>query len=444
MPHYRAVADAVAADITAGKMKPGMRLPPQRTFAYERGIAVSTASRVYTELIRRGLVIGEVGRGTFVRAPETLRASISGEAADASIDMQIATALSLEQAALLAPALKQLSGPAALYGAFDALGPLGPIGAGEIVARFLRRKRWSPDRDGVLFTSGGRQAVAAVVAGLCKPGDRIGVEPLTYPSVMRTAAQLGLHLMPLAMDSEGIDEAVLSKMHRAKPLTAIYIQPSIHNPLGASMSPERREAVAQALKKLGIACIEDGAFAFLSDATPLAAYAPEHVIYVESLQKRIAPGVGLGLVIAPLHLKDRIAAAMRGGGWVASTLSMRLGLAWIEDGTAAHVAKLKREDARVRQQLASKILAGARISADNSAFYLWLNLPESWRADMFVAAAAVRGVAITPASAFALTPGHAPNAVRIAISAPPMQKLERGLLTIRTLLASSPSDAAME
>jgi len=49
-----------------------------------------------------------------------------------------------------------------------------------------------------------------------------------------------------------------------------------------------------------------------------------------------------------------------------------------------------------------------------------------------------------PASAFALTPGHAPNIVRIAISAPLMQNLERGHLTIRTLLVSSPSDAAME
>ena len=63
---YIRLADAVAADIAGGALKPGDRLPPQRTFAYERKIAASTASRVYTELLRRGLVIGEVGRGTFV------------------------------------------------------------------------------------------------------------------------------------------------------------------------------------------------------------------------------------------------------------------------------------------------------------------------------------------------------------------------------------------
>ncbi|WP_461600005.1 GntR family transcriptional regulator, partial [Achromobacter marplatensis] len=68
MPDFRAIADAVAAEIASGKLPAGSRLPPQRTFADDRGIAASTASRVYAELTRRGLVAGEVGRGTFVRA----------------------------------------------------------------------------------------------------------------------------------------------------------------------------------------------------------------------------------------------------------------------------------------------------------------------------------------------------------------------------------------
>src|SRR5258705_10429727 len=63
---YLKLADAIAAEIADGTLKPGDRLPPQRNFAYERKIAVSTAGRVYPELLRRGLVVGEVGRGTFI------------------------------------------------------------------------------------------------------------------------------------------------------------------------------------------------------------------------------------------------------------------------------------------------------------------------------------------------------------------------------------------
>jgi len=63
---YMALADAIASGISTGRLKPGDRLPPQRIFAFEKKIAVSTAGRVYAELLRRGLVVGEVGRGTFV------------------------------------------------------------------------------------------------------------------------------------------------------------------------------------------------------------------------------------------------------------------------------------------------------------------------------------------------------------------------------------------
>src|SRR5437588_10813414 len=61
---YVKLADAIALDISNGTLRPGDRLPPQRNFAYDRGIAVSTASRVYTELLRRCLVVGDVGPGS--------------------------------------------------------------------------------------------------------------------------------------------------------------------------------------------------------------------------------------------------------------------------------------------------------------------------------------------------------------------------------------------
>lgn len=73
---YLKLADAVAAEIASGALKAGDRLPPQRHFAYDRNIAVSTASRVYTELLRRGLVVGEVGRGTFVSGEARRNSSV--------------------------------------------------------------------------------------------------------------------------------------------------------------------------------------------------------------------------------------------------------------------------------------------------------------------------------------------------------------------------------
>ncbi|WP_211187096.1 PLP-dependent aminotransferase family protein [Achromobacter sp. Bel] len=444
MPDFHAIADAVAAEIVSGKLAAGSRLPPQRSFADDWGIAASTASRVYAELTRRGLVTGEVGRGTFVRAAEALRAIRVSEAADAPIDLQLAISASLEQAALMAPALQALAGPAALREALCATGPFGPEGAGPAVSRFLATSGWTPDPAGILFAGGGRQAIACALAALCKPGDRVGVEPLTYPSVIRIAARLGLQLVPLEIDHQGIDLAALARAHAAKPLAALYLQPTLHNPLGISMTSERRQALAQWFKTTGLYGIEDAAFAFLSDETPLAAYAPDQVVYVNSMQKRLGPGIGVGFVAAPGQVKDAIAAIMRAGGWMAPALSMRLVMSWIADGTAAQVASLKRKDARARQALAARLLGADRIRANTDAFHTWLELPQAWSADAFTAAAAQQGVAITSAGAFAVIPGHAPNAVRLALSSPALKDLEQGLQIIRALLASAPSDAPIE
>ena len=85
---YAKLADAVAAEIASGALKPGDRLPPQRTFAYERKIAISTASRVYTELLRRGLVVGEVGRGTFISGEARRGVAATTEPRGARIDLE--------------------------------------------------------------------------------------------------------------------------------------------------------------------------------------------------------------------------------------------------------------------------------------------------------------------------------------------------------------------
>ena len=64
---YKGVVDALAADIRAGRIPPGTRLPTHRELAAREGFALVTATRVYAELAEMGLVSGEAGRGTFVR-----------------------------------------------------------------------------------------------------------------------------------------------------------------------------------------------------------------------------------------------------------------------------------------------------------------------------------------------------------------------------------------
>src|SRR5476651_397213 len=111
---YVRLADAVAAEIATGALKPGDRLPPQRHFAYQRKIAVSTASRVYTELLRRGLVVGEVGRGTFISGDARRGIEVPTEPRVARIDLEVNYPVLPAQSAVIAKSLEGLDRPEAL------------------------------------------------------------------------------------------------------------------------------------------------------------------------------------------------------------------------------------------------------------------------------------------------------------------------------------------
>src|SRR6476659_1232816 len=81
-PTYVALADALAGDIARGRLNPGDRLPTHRALARALGVTVGTVARAYAEAERRGLVGGEVGRGTFVRAAFGLGRSDAGSVVD--------------------------------------------------------------------------------------------------------------------------------------------------------------------------------------------------------------------------------------------------------------------------------------------------------------------------------------------------------------------------
>ncbi|MFL6792494.1 MAG: PLP-dependent aminotransferase family protein, partial [Bradyrhizobium sp.] len=176
------------------------------------------------------------------------------------------------------------------------------------------------------------------------------------------------------------------------------------------------------------------------DVTPLAALAPNSCIVLDSLSKKVAPGLALGFIVSPARLRESIMASVRSGGWTAAGYAFAAGQRLMGDGTASELSRLKRIDAIGRQQMAAKCLFGFEIQANPKSYHLWLTLPAHWRSQTFVAAAARRDIALTPSTTFAVSPGHAPNAVRLALGAPPMDQLEAGLRSLSGMLGAKEED----
>jgi DNA-binding transcriptional MocR family regulator len=146
--------------------------------------------------------------------------------------------------------------------------------------------------------------------------------------------------------------------------------------------------------------------------------------------------------VSPPALSPRIAAGIRGTTWMAAPLMAEIAARWIEDGTAEAILARKRKDAGARYRVASKVLGRFAMQAHPDAYHLWLFVPRPWRADAYADAARRAGVAVTPASAFAVGRGAAPEAVRLCLGAAPSQEvLARALGLLAELLTAAPEPA---
>ncbi|MEU9912279.1 PLP-dependent aminotransferase family protein [Streptomyces sp. NPDC051001] len=442
MDDYRRIADRLADDIAAGRLKPGERLPPQRQFARRRGIAGSTAGRVYGELVRRGLVVGEVGRGTFVRAAPAGPAgrALTEQATRAPVNLELNYPSAPGQSELLAPVLEPLLRPDVLTEALLPAAANGTAAAREAVAALLATPGWHPDPAQVLFTGNARQSIAATLASLVRPGGRVGVESLTYPLVKEIAARLGSTLVPLAVDEDGPLPQAIAAAHRTAPLSALYLQPTLHNPTSLTMSWDRRREIALTVTDLNLPVVEDRIWSFLHPHAPdpLAAHAPGLTHVVDSLSKRVAPGLTAGFVVVPKDRRHAVAAAIRSGGWSAGRFALEAAVRLVGAGVVERLVEAKRADAAMRQRLVAQELDGFVVRAHPQVYYAWWELPAPWRADTFTAAAAALGIAVTPGPAFAVDPNRTPDAVRLGLASAAPRDLERALRTLAGVVRRRP------
>ncbi|MEM1428347.1 MAG: PLP-dependent aminotransferase family protein [Pseudomonadota bacterium] len=434
---YVQIADRLADRILQGALPVGTRLPPQRTFAYETGIAVSTASRVYEELRRRGLVSGEVGRGTFVCnrfAP--LDPSLQ-EPSGMGIDLDIVFRVGPEARERIAHSTGQFFKRG--LGEQAVAPPSATVGrsAAEAFAGLMRSDGFALDPAHLLAAGNGKQAIAAAFSALAPRGGRIAVEAMTYPFAIAVARMLGITLVPLPMDDAGLEPDALDRAADAG-LDGVYLQPTLQSPLVLTMPEERRRAIARLLQRHDLIAVEDRVYGFLKPTVPLAAWAPSHVILIDSLSKRLMPGMALGLIGAPPPFRAALARALRTGGWMAPSLSVALAEHWTRDGVVAAVEASKRREAEAMYAIAREAFAGLSYRGAGDALHSWLDLPKAWRAESFVAACAALGIAVATGSAFAVGTGFCPPGVRIASSATDLQTWRYALGEVSKLARQAP------
>lgn len=431
IPRYKRVVDALAAELRSGRWPVGSRLPTHRELAAREGIALVTASRVYSELEAMGLVTGEPGRGMFVRDV----ASLSGQGLDQqsvavdAIDLRFNYPSIPGQGDLLRHALRSL----ATAGDLDSFLHYQPHGGRTkdrvSVARHLVRRGLTVSADNVLIVSGAQHGLAATAMATLKHGDVVAVDTLTYPGFKVLAHSLGLELAALP------DLDALEQLCSQRPVRAVYAMPTMHNPLGTVMSSSVRSRLVAIARRHGLLIIEDAAYAYLASdcPPPLAALAPETTIYVSSLSKSVGTGLRVGFVTAPSTQIAAIERAIRATTWNTPALATAIACNWLDDGTVDRLEAQKRVDAGMRQAIARDVLNGLPFAGHPSSYFLWLPLAESARADRIAASLARRRISVSTAEPFATT-AHVPQALRLALGSIGLPELRQTLIDVRQVV----------
>jgi DNA-binding transcriptional MocR family regulator len=437
---YQTLADALARAINSGKLAPGTKLPTHRAFAEQFKIALATATRVYTELERRGVVVGEAGRGTFVRdigLPMTLGVHQTANAG--LIDLVFNMPGDVADAAVLRAGLRNL----AAAGDLEAMLRYQPHGGRfherRIIAESLHASLGPVTPEHLLVTSGGQHGLAIIALGLLGRGVAVAVDTLTYPGFKSVAALQGLDLVSVDGSQGVMNPDDLDRQCCNRQIKAVYLMPTVHNPLGTVMDENRRVHLINVARKHDLLIIEDAAYAFLEPDPPptFLALAPERTIHVGGFSKSIATGLRLGYVICPPTHIDGLIEAIRATTWNAPALISGLVTGWITDGTLATSEATRRRDGAERQRICRAVFADIPVIAHRNAGFAWLPFDQAIRAEPIVSRLRDDGIIVTGAAPYATT-AAVPQALRLAFGGIPQDDLSNVLAVVRKTLCRAP------
>jgi len=457
-PKYKAVMQAIRDKIAAKALTPGEKLPPVRDLAWKLGITPGTVARAYTMLTDDGTLVAQVGRGTFVATPDT-RAPLL---ADAPVEVDSTTHNAEEQTwqvNLFSPHLPNVGQATlirTLLAEVAADPPSGmmhyPTRAGARPAREAALQWLSSAPLGsiseadIQLAHGGQNAILLILQALLR-GRRpaVLVEDLAYPGFRRAAELLRADVIPVAMDGEGVMPDALEAAIKAHDAQVFCTSPEVHNPTCGFTPEHRRVALVDVIRRHDLHILEDDCYRLgAAQAPSYRMLAPERSWYISSISKSVTPALRIGIAVAPKGQAAMLRRTAEYSFFGLATPMTDLAARLLIHPDLADMMMRARDEIGAYVRAAVNVLGGYDLEWRTDVPFVWLRLPEGWRAGAFVQAAEARGVRIRAAEEYACRDARAPHAVRFAVNAGVgLARFEAAILRLRELLDNPPESISV-
>ena len=434
-PLFQQVYIGLRKAILSGAFQRGQKLPSTREVAEQLGISRTVVLLAYDQLLAEGFTVGRSGSGTYVSADVNVRRSTRAEE---SAKLSLSRFGASAAAAWSRMTFAQPSTPALpydfVYGRSDIetfpfemwrrillrcarkapvseldYGPAaGNIALKEaIAAHLLRSRAVMCDPSQVLVVNGSQQALDLIARVLIERGDRVAIEDPSYQGTREVLRAAGAHLLPVAVDRDGLDPARLPAS-----ACAAFVTPSHQFPTGAILPLARRLALLDWAKRKSAVIVEDdydGEFRY--EGQPLESLQgldrEGRVIYIGTFSRTVFSSLRIGYLITPKRLVEAFTAAK----WLCdrhtATLDQETLAEFIASGMyERYLRRVRRRNAARRAVLLEALHTHLRdrvdVTGDGAGAHVVLWLKHRMSEDSVTASAAAQGVRVYGISGYFL------------------------------------------
>ena len=345
---------------------------------------------------------------------------------------------------LSATIYKQMPVLALQYGITEGYAPL----LEKTKARLNAKYNINTEKNTTLITTGGQQAIDLTCKVMCNEGDVVICEKPSFIGALNAFKANGAKPVGIDMDDDGINieklEKVLIEHKNAK---LIYLIPTFHNPLGTTMSLEKRKAVYSLAQKYQILILEDnpyGELRFRGEEIPtIKSFDTDGlVVYCSSFSKIFSPAMRLGFVCAPPEVATKIVVAKQVNDVHTNMYFQLVCNLFLENyDIEKHIEKIKtlykNKCLLMLDEIEKKFDRRVKYTSPDGGLFLWCTLPEYIDVSGFVQKAIENKVAVVPGNAFLIDEKEKTSSFRLNYSYPSNEQIINGIGILGEIISKS-------